>query len=37
MGETTLTLQADGLASGVYYLVLSGDGERDVRPVIMVK
>jgi photosystem II stability/assembly factor-like uncharacterized protein len=37
-GENSVALAADGLASGIYYVVL-GDagGERDVRPVVLVK
>ncbi|MEO5928498.1 MAG: hypothetical protein ABIR47_01080 [Candidatus Kapaibacterium sp.] len=37
-GEHTVTLKADGLASGIYYVVLSaGAGQRDLRPVVLVR
>lgn len=37
-GDHTVKLNVAGLASGVYYVALrGGDGERDVRPVLVVK
>lgn len=37
-GEHTARLDGDGLASGVYYVTLSGGaGERDVKPVVVMK
>lgn len=37
-GEHSVRLESRGLACGVYYVAVSGgDGERDVRPVVVVK
>lgn len=37
-GEQSVMMKGDGLASGIYYLVLNaGNGERDVRSVVVMK